>query len=142
MVTVTLWGSLADLAGGQRELEVNASNLRELLTELQANHPALRPQLARGVSVSIDGKIYNDSWFQPILKQAKSSCSTASKAAKALSLFLSKNIPWGSGGAALPQRIGFSQSENSTPITAASHAAKALPRHNHPPPARCGSDNP
>jgi molybdopterin converting factor small subunit len=66
VVTVTLWGSLADLAGGARELEVKASNLRELLTELEANHPALRPQLARGVSVSIDGKIYNDSWFQPI----------------------------------------------------------------------------
>jgi len=71
VVTVTLWGSLADLAGGQRELEVNASNLRKLLTELQANHPALRPQLARGVSVSIDGKIYNDSWFQPILETSE-----------------------------------------------------------------------
>ena len=65
MVTVTLWGSLAELAGGQRELEVEATNLRELLTALAQGHPALRPQLDRGVSVSIDGKIYNDSWFQP-----------------------------------------------------------------------------
>ena len=71
MVTVTLWGSLADLAGGQRELEVNASNLRELLTALERDHPALRPKLARGVSVSIDGKIYNDSWFQPILETSE-----------------------------------------------------------------------
>ncbi len=66
MVKVTLWGSLADLAGGQREVEVAATNLRELLTALEQDHPALRPQLERGVSVSIDGKIYNDSWFEPI----------------------------------------------------------------------------
>ncbi|MBU2983067.1 MoaD/ThiS family protein [Lentibacter algarum] len=66
MVTVTLWGSLAELAEGQRSVEVEATNLRELLQALELAHPALEPQLARGVSVSIDGKIYNDSWFQPI----------------------------------------------------------------------------
>ena len=66
MVTVTLWGSLAELAEGNREVELEATNLRELLEALGAGYPALRPQLERGVSVSIDGKIYNDSWFQPI----------------------------------------------------------------------------
>ncbi len=66
MVAVTLWGSLAELAEGPREVEVEATNLRELLAALEAAYPALGPQLARGVSVSIDGKIYNDSWFQPI----------------------------------------------------------------------------
>lgn len=66
MVTVTLWGSLADLTDGTRDLEVKATNLRELLAALAQDYPALRPQLERGVSVSIDGKIYNDSWFQPI----------------------------------------------------------------------------
>lgn len=65
MVQVTLWGSLADLAGA-REVSVTATNLRELLGALGEAHPAIRPQLDRGVSVSIDGKIYNDSWFQPI----------------------------------------------------------------------------
>ncbi|MCV2893134.1 MoaD/ThiS family protein [Lentibacter sp. XHP0401] len=71
MVTVTLWGSLADLAGGQRNIEVEAKNLRELLTALDKDYPALRPQLERGVSVSIDGKIYNDSWFQPITESSE-----------------------------------------------------------------------
>ena len=66
MVTVTLWGSLSELAEGQREVSVEATNLRELLAALEAAYPAFAPQMARGVSVSIDGKIYNDSWFQPI----------------------------------------------------------------------------
>lgn len=65
MVTVRLWGSLGELAGAT-EIEVEADNLKELLAALERDHPALRPQLARGISVSIDGKIYNDSWATPI----------------------------------------------------------------------------
>jgi molybdopterin converting factor small subunit len=66
MVAVRLWGSLAELAGGAPEVEVAATNLRELLDQLEQNYPALKPQLERGVSVSIDGKIYNDTWSTPI----------------------------------------------------------------------------
>jgi len=65
MVAVRLWGSLGDLAGAS-EVEIEATTLRELLQGLEEKYPALRPQLARGVSVSIDGKIYNDSWATPI----------------------------------------------------------------------------
>lgn len=66
MVKVLLWGSLADLAEGRREVEVEAATLRDLLDGLARDHPGLRPELERGVSVSIDGRIYNDSWFTPI----------------------------------------------------------------------------
>ena len=66
MVAVRLWGSLADLAGDGPEVEIDATNLRELLDQLEEQYPALKPQLARGVSVSIDGKIYNDTWATPI----------------------------------------------------------------------------
>lgn len=66
MVAVRLWGSLAELAGDGPEVEIAATNLRELLLGLEAKYPALKPQLERGVSVSIDGKIYNDTWATPI----------------------------------------------------------------------------
>jgi len=66
MVQVTIWGSLAAATDDQTEVEIQASTLRELLDGLAARYPALKPQLERGVSVAIDGRIYNDSWFTPI----------------------------------------------------------------------------
>ncbi|PWE33810.1 molybdopterin synthase sulfur carrier subunit [Maritimibacter sp. 55A14] len=66
MVKVRIWGSLAAFTGDRTEVEVEAGNLRELLDGLAADFPGLRPQLDRGVSVAIDGRVYNDSWFTPI----------------------------------------------------------------------------
>ena len=66
MVQVKIWGSLSAFTDDRREVEVEAGNLRELLDGLAKAYPGLKPQLDRGVSVSIDGRIYNDSWFQPI----------------------------------------------------------------------------
>jgi len=66
MVKVRIWGSLQWATDDQAEVEVEAGTLRELLDGLAEQYPALRPQLDRGVSVAIDGKVYNDSWFTPI----------------------------------------------------------------------------
>ena len=71
MVQVTIWGSLATATGDQTEVEIAASTLRELLDGLAARYPALKPQLERGVSVAIDGRIYNDSWFTPIQEDSE-----------------------------------------------------------------------
>ncbi|RKT35334.1 molybdopterin converting factor small subunit [Roseovarius halotolerans] len=71
MVQVTIWGSLATATGDQTEVEIDASTLRELLDGLAARYPALKPQLERGVSVAIDGRIYNDSWFTPIQEDSE-----------------------------------------------------------------------
>ena len=65
MVAVRLWGSLGELAG-TTTVEIQAETLRDLLRGIEKNYPALKPQLERGVSVSIDGKIYNDHWATPI----------------------------------------------------------------------------
>lgn len=66
-----LWGSLADFADGNREVEIAATNLRELLDGLSKAYPALQPQLDRGVSVAIDGRIYNDTWATPICETSE-----------------------------------------------------------------------
>ena len=65
MVAVRLWGSLGELAG-QPEIDIDVTKLGALLRAIEESYPALKPQLERGVSVSIDGKIYNDSWATPI----------------------------------------------------------------------------
>ncbi len=66
MVKVMLWGSLAVLAEGKPELEIKARNIKQLLDRLARDHPGLKHVLAKGVSISIDGMIYNDAWFQEI----------------------------------------------------------------------------
>jgi molybdopterin converting factor small subunit len=66
MVAVTVFGSLARFTDDKTTVEIEASNLRELLEGLGEKYPGLKPQLKRGVSVAIDGRVYNDSWFQPI----------------------------------------------------------------------------
>jgi molybdopterin converting factor small subunit len=66
MVRVTVSGPLKSAAGGQTEFEVEAANIREMLTRLAEQHPRLKPLLDKGVTVAIDGQIYRDAWFQPI----------------------------------------------------------------------------
>ena len=71
MVKVRVWGSLTAATDDQSEVEIDATNLRELLDGLAETYPALRPQLDRGISVAIDGKVYNDSWFTPIREDSE-----------------------------------------------------------------------
>ncbi len=71
MVKVMLWGSLATFCDGQTELEVKARNIKQLLEQLAQDHPGLKPALAKGVSVSIDGMIYNDAWFEEISNKSE-----------------------------------------------------------------------
>ena len=66
MVKVKIWGSLRALADDQEWVEVEASNFKELLDQLSLKHPALKPQIKRGVSLAVDGVIYRDAWFTKI----------------------------------------------------------------------------
>lgn len=71
MVQVKLWGSLRDFADGQDMVEVEARNFKELLDRLSEQHPALKPQIKRGVSLALDGVIYRDAWFTPISSESE-----------------------------------------------------------------------
>lgn len=66
MVTVTLWGSLRDAADGETEVTVEARNFKELLDALSVRYPGLTPQIERGVSLALDGRIYREAWFTEI----------------------------------------------------------------------------
>ena len=71
MVAVRLWGSLEAFADGKSEVEIAASNMRQLLDGLATAYPELKQQLSRGVSVAIDGRIYNDTWATPINEKSE-----------------------------------------------------------------------
>lgn len=66
MVKVLIWGSLKDAFDGESEVEIEAKNLRQLLQGLEERFPGIGEEFADQVSVAIDGKMYNDNWFQPI----------------------------------------------------------------------------
>ena len=66
MVQVRIGGPLASMAGGLTRFELEASNIREILTGLGEACPRLKPVLKQGVTVAIDGELYRNAWFQPV----------------------------------------------------------------------------
>ena len=66
MVAVTLWGSLRGFTEGRATVEIEAHNFKELLDGLVAAYPGLKPQIERGVSLALDGRIYKEAWFTEI----------------------------------------------------------------------------
>jgi len=66
MVAVIIWGSLRRFTDGQAQVEVEASNFKELLDRLSRDYPGLKPQIERGVSLALDGLIYREAWFTEI----------------------------------------------------------------------------
>ena len=70
MVKVRIWGSLAEITGS-KTVCVDGRNFIELLNNLKLRYPGLQPQIDRGVSLAIDGKIYKESWFTPVYKDSE-----------------------------------------------------------------------
>lgn len=66
MVAVTLWGSLRAHAEGQAQVEIEAHSFKELLDRLVEQYPGMKPQIERGVSLALDGRIYREAWFTEI----------------------------------------------------------------------------
>lgn len=66
MARVVLSGNLRSFAGGERELELDARNVRELLELLAERYPSMAPHLDEGLAVAIDGEIHQDDWFASI----------------------------------------------------------------------------
>ena len=66
MIRVAVWGSLREATGNREVVEVEAANVREMLEALGREYPALKPQLDRGVSVSVDGQLYPNAWLVPL----------------------------------------------------------------------------
>jgi molybdopterin converting factor small subunit len=71
MVNVVLWGALKPAAGGASSLAVEARDIRELFGRLEEAYPGLKPHLDRGIAVSINGRIFRDSWGEPIPADAE-----------------------------------------------------------------------
>jgi sulfur-carrier protein len=71
MVEVHVWGALRPVIGGASSLHVEAQTIRALFNHLTEAYPGIEPHIQRGIAVSIDGKIYRDSWDQPLPEDAE-----------------------------------------------------------------------
>lgn len=66
MVKVALLGTMRAAIGGAEHVELEGKNTIQVLNALKKAHPELIETIDRGVSVSIDGLVYEDAWFTEI----------------------------------------------------------------------------
>ena len=66
MARVHFTGNFRRLAGGDEEVSIDASTVRDLQAKLGERYPALAPHLDEGVAFAIDGMIHQDALFSPI----------------------------------------------------------------------------
>ena len=71
MADIHLWGALRPAADGASVIQVEAQTIRELFRKLEEQYPGMAPHLARGVAVSINGKIFRDSWQEQLPEGAE-----------------------------------------------------------------------
>jgi sulfur-carrier protein len=71
MPDIHLWGALRPAADGAPLVHIEARNIRELFRKLEEQYPGMAPHLARGVAVSINGRIYRDSWQTELPEDAE-----------------------------------------------------------------------
>ena len=62
MADIHIWGALRPAADGALVVHIEAKTIRELFRKLEEQYPGMAPHIARGIAVSINGKIYRDSW--------------------------------------------------------------------------------
>lgn len=63
MPKVILSGSAGrQFTGGQSEIEVEATNFRRLVLELDRRFPGLGTQIDESMAIAIDGEIFQDSY--------------------------------------------------------------------------------
>jgi sulfur-carrier protein len=71
LAKISLSSSLAPFTGGETELELAVTNVRQLFAALGERYPNLRGQLETDVAVAIDGEIYQDALLQAILAKSE-----------------------------------------------------------------------
>ena len=65
-------GSLSrQFAGGQTEFEVEATNFRRLIMELNRRFPGLGTQVEESMAVAIDGEIFQDAYSAELKQESE-----------------------------------------------------------------------
>jgi len=57
--------------GGETEFNIDAADVRSLLTLLEVRFPGIKPELEREMAVAIDGEIYQDPLLEKIASDSE-----------------------------------------------------------------------
>ena len=66
MVRVEFSGDLQSFTQGVEELELPATNIRELLNQLEHAFPGLSSKITEEMAIAVDGVIYQDTLVHPL----------------------------------------------------------------------------
>ena len=66
MAKVVFSGAMRRLVDGASEIDVDATDVRELIRQLDDRFPGISRELARGMSIAIDGDIIQDPLLERI----------------------------------------------------------------------------
>jgi sulfur-carrier protein len=61
-VVLSSGSAVLPLTAGQTEFEVEATNFRRLVLELERRFPGLGKQVEEGMAVAVDGEIFQDAY--------------------------------------------------------------------------------
>jgi molybdopterin converting factor small subunit len=68
---IHLWGGLRPAAGGASSVQIEAETIREMFRKLEEQYPGMAQHIARGIAVSINGKIFRDTWGEKLPEGAE-----------------------------------------------------------------------
>ena len=59
------------MAGGETELEVEATSVRQIFRQLQERFPNIKSHMIDDIAVAIDGTIYQDAWLEKVTEDSE-----------------------------------------------------------------------
>lgn len=71
MVKVILNGTISQMAGGVKEIDVEATSVKQIFRHLRERFPAIKPHMEDDIAVAIDGTVYQDAWFEKVSEDSE-----------------------------------------------------------------------
>ena len=71
MAKVIFSNALLRFTGGAESVEIDASNVRQLIHELDRRFPGIGAQLRAGTAVAVDGEIIQEALLEPLGPQSE-----------------------------------------------------------------------
>jgi molybdopterin converting factor small subunit len=70
MVKVILSGTISQMAGGETEIEVNATSVHQIISHMQDRFPNIKSHMVDDIAVAIDGTVFQDAWLEKVTEDS------------------------------------------------------------------------